>query len=78
MNTSASPKFQITPNGDDARTVATSDNYEEAQRIAKEMSVGDWLGTKVIGPSGKITTYFDGVRTGYLDGNLGWVREDAR
>jgi len=72
-------KFRIMPNGDDARTKATSDDYEQAQTIAREMSIGDWLGTKVIGPSGKITTYLDGARTGYLDGNLGWVRlSDAR
>jgi hypothetical protein len=70
----APAKFQIAPNGDDARTVATAETYSEAERLGAELSVGHVLGMKVIGPSGrKILTYLDGAETGYLDGNEGWV-----
>jgi len=59
-------KFKIMVNGDDAMSHHTADDYEAAVALAAELSVDHWLGHKVIGPSGKIATYFDGKLTGFL------------
>jgi len=68
-------KFRVMPNGDDAPTLFTTDDYEEARNVARRMSAeGHWLGHKVHGPSGKLMTFLDGAETGYLDGNEGWVK----
>lgn len=65
-------KFRIFINGDDGAQLAGTDDYEHAAKLARELSIGRWLGTKVIGPSGKIMTFADGVETGYLS-NGKWI-----
>lgn len=77
-------KFTVAPNGADAFTKFSTDEYQVAQDWARENSHGDGLGWNigmaVWGPSGRITTYLDGEKTGHLvdsyqDENTGeWVQ----
>ena len=73
MNT---PKqFKIMVDGDDAQKIDIVEGYEAAMTHASELSVGHWLGYKVIGTKGyKIAAFFDGKQTGFRDGTTGeWV-----
>ena len=58
-------EFWIRANGSDAPVAFESDDYEEAAAWAKAQS-HHWLGMAMHGPSGKIATFSNGVRTGYL------------
>ncbi len=74
MSNTATAKFTIAPNGDDAAILAGFDTYEEARQAALARS-DHWLGIKMFGPSGKIATFEDGRCTGYLDGGTRrWVK----
>lgn len=67
-------KFMVTWNGDDSPVLGYFAEYADAANFAAETSEGDWMGTRMFGPSGKVATYKNGECSGYLDGTTRrWV-----
>lgn len=64
--------FRVQANGDDAPVQFSSSSYAAAEDWAKEHST-NWLGMRLLGPSGKLATYKDGETTGFRDGSGNWV-----
>lgn len=64
--------FRVQANGDDAPVRFTCDTYAEAEEWAKANS-HNWLGMRMLGPSGKIATYKDGEITGFKNSAGHWV-----
>lgn len=64
--------FLVQVNGDDGAIKFSSESYSEAEDWARKNS-HNWLGMRLLGPSGKIATYKDGETTGFKDGSGRWV-----
>lgn len=64
--------FRVQADGDDGAIKFSCETYGEAEDWARNNS-HNWLGMRMLGPSGKIATYKDGELTGFKDGSGNWV-----
>ena len=69
-------RFAISADGDDARIIASTDDYDAGRRETIRLSEDPnaWLGMKMMSrKNGRILSAFNGRETGYLDLTNGWT-----